>query len=240
MAFSDKETTEPNKTEVLIGNDNIIIKTETFSRVKKSMEASFDRNGPAIHVLYPPIWDGLVSLKEKGIKIRAVTEITLDNIFYCKKFMELVEIRHLDGVRTNFGIADDKEVLLHGISQETNPLSHAILTNVKGLVDAQQYMFENLWNKANPGKYKVKEIEEGIKPDIIETITDPLVIQNLYLNLINSASTHIMIIIPTPNAIYRHLDIGILNQLKKVETFLNNNINIRILATPNANCNYLK
>ena len=66
MAFSDKEITEPNKTEVLIGNENIIIKTlETFSRTKKSMEASFDRNGPAIHVLYPPIWDGLVSLKKR-------------------------------------------------------------------------------------------------------------------------------------------------------------------------------
>lgn len=87
------------------------------------MEASFDRNGPAIHVLYPSVWGGLITLKEKGVKIRSVTEITLDNIFYCKKLMELVEIRRLDGVRTNFGIADGKEVLLHGISQETNPLS---------------------------------------------------------------------------------------------------------------------
>ena len=107
-------------------------------------------------------------------------------------------------------------------------------------MDAQQYMFENLWNKAIPGAYKVKEIEEGIKPDIIETITDPLVIQNLYLNMMNSASTDIMIIIPTPNAIYRHLDIGILNQLKKVEKFLKNTVKIRFLAPPYANYTYLE
>ncbi len=241
MVFSGKETIEPNKTEVLIGNDTIIKKTlETFSRTKKSMEASFDRNGPAIHVLYPPVWGGLISLKEKGVKLRSVTEITLDNIFYCKKLMEFIEIRHLDGIRTNFGIADGQEVLLHGISQETNPLSHAILTNVKGIVDAQQYMFENLWNKAIPGDYKVKEIEEGVKPDIIETITDPLIIQNLYLNLICSSSNEIMLIIPIIHAIYRHLDIGILDQLKKAEKFLKNNINVRILITSNANCHYLE
>ena len=40
--------------------------------------------------------------------------------------MEVCELRHLDGVRTNFAIADGKEALLHGVSQETNPLSQVI------------------------------------------------------------------------------------------------------------------
>ena len=61
--------------------------------------------------------------------------------------------------------------------QETNPLSQAIVTSVNGLVEAQQYMFENLWNKSIPAEQKIKEIEQGIKPDIIETITDPIKIQ---------------------------------------------------------------
>lgn len=34
-------------------------------------------------------------------------------------------------------------------------------------------MFENLWNKAIPIEDKIKEIEEGIKPYVIEAITDP-------------------------------------------------------------------
>lgn len=50
--------------------------------------------------------------------------------------MEVCELRHLDGIRTNFAIADGKEALLHGVSQETNPLSQAILTTAKGLVEA--------------------------------------------------------------------------------------------------------
>ena len=68
------------------------------------MDGSLDKDGPAIHVLYKPIWDGLVSLKKRGIKIRCITEVTLDNIHYCKKLLEVSEIRHLDGVRTNFEI----------------------------------------------------------------------------------------------------------------------------------------
>ena len=124
--------------------------------------------------------------------------------------------------------------MLHGVSQEANPLSHAIVTSVKGIEDAQQYMFVNLWNKAIPAIQKIIEIEQGIKPDIIETITDPIKIQNLYLNLIRSSLTEIMLIIPTTNAMYRQSEIGILHLLKKVTTNLsniNNNITIRILTS---------
>jgi two-component system sensor histidine kinase VicK len=237
MVFPGNEISEPEKTEILIGNDNIIKKTlETFSWIEESLDGSIDKDGPALNVLYEPIWTGYISLKKRGIKLRGVTEVTVDNIQYCKKLMEVGEFRHLDGVRTNFGIADGKVVMLYGVSQETDPLSHAIVTSVKGIVDAQQYMFENLWNKAIPVEQKIREIEQGIKPDIIETITDPIRIQNLYLSLVKSAVTEIMLIIPTINAVYRQADIGILHLLKEVKTNHssknNNDINIRILTSP--------
>ena len=41
-----------------------------------------------------------------------------------------------------------------------------------------------LWNKSIPADIRIKEIEEGIKPNILETITDPFEIKNVYLNLI--------------------------------------------------------
>ena len=50
--------------------------------------------------------------------------------------MDVCELPHLDVVRPNFGIADGREALLHGVSQETSPLSRAILTMVKGIVEA--------------------------------------------------------------------------------------------------------
>jgi hypothetical protein len=124
--LNDTVSPSSEKTEVLYGNENIIKGTlETYSWIKERMEGSMDNAGPAIHVIYKPIWNGLVHLKERGVRIRGVTEITPDNVSYCKKLMEVCELRHLDGVRTNFGIADGKQALLHGVSQETNPLSQA-------------------------------------------------------------------------------------------------------------------
>ena len=186
--------------EVLYGNDDIIKKTlETFSSIKERLEGSFDNAGPAIHVKYKPIWDGLVQLKEKGVKVRGVTEITPDNMSYCKRLMEVCELRHLDGVRTNFAIADGKEALLHGVSQETNPLSQAIVTSVKGLVQAQEYLFENLWKNAIPAQQKIKEIEDGIKPPFIETLRDPLEIQKVGVSLVKSAKQEIQILLLPDN-----------------------------------------
>jgi hypothetical protein len=113
MVFPDDKYLEPDKTNVLYGNDNIIKETlETILWVKKSIVGSVDKAGPAIHVLYEPIWSRLVSLK-KDVKIRSVTEITVDNVTYCKKLLEVCDLRHLDGVRTNFGIDDGKELDSH-------------------------------------------------------------------------------------------------------------------------------
>jgi len=58
--------------------------------------------------------------------------------------------------------------MLHPISNEEQPLSHAIVSNAKALVEARRYLFETLWNKAIPAEEKIKEIEEGIKPPFIE------------------------------------------------------------------------
>src|SRR5206468_1831754 len=113
----------------------------------------------------------------------------------CKKLMEVCEIRHLDGVRTNFGIADGKETLLHGVSQETDPLSQAIVTSVKGLVEAQEYLFESLWKSAIPAQYKIKEIEEGVKPPFIESLRDPFEIRKLVFELVKSAKQEILMLL---------------------------------------------
>jgi hypothetical protein len=89
-----------------------------------------------MHVTTQPIWDGLNQLKEKGVKLRLITEITNENISYAKKMMEIGEVRHLKGVRSSFGIADGIQYLDHAISNR-DQLSHAIVSNVKAIVEAK-------------------------------------------------------------------------------------------------------
>ena len=64
--------------------------------------------------------------------------------------------------------------------------------------------------------------------EIIETIQDPVRIQNQYVDLVKSAINEMLLIIPTLNALKRGRDIGILELLNEVIT--NRRVNIRILS----------
>jgi hypothetical protein len=74
-----------------------------------------------MHVELESIYNFHVQLKRKGIRLRVVTEVTPDNISYVKKLMEVSEVRHLAGVKCNFGIVDRKVCLFHSISHEDQP-----------------------------------------------------------------------------------------------------------------------
>jgi hypothetical protein len=181
----------------------------------------------------------LIDLHRKGIKQRLITEITSDNVAYCKELRKFTnEIRHLDGIKGNFSVSDEKEYVAIATIQKEQDVTQLIFSNVKQIVEQHQYLFETLWNKAIPAEDKIKEIEQGIKPDVIETIKDPIKIQNLYLNLIKSAKTELMLIIPTANAIDRQANIGISNMLKRID--IENDVKTRILAPLKNNNNYLE
>ena len=87
--------------------------------------------------------------------------------------------------------------LLHSVSHEKQeqPLSHAIVTNAKALVEAQQFQFETLWKYAILAEEEIREIEEGMKPPFTETLRDPLQIQKVVLDLVNSAKQEILMLL---------------------------------------------
>lgn len=67
-----------------------------------------------------------------------------------------------------------------------------------------------MWDKAIPSEQKIMEMEEGIRPDVIEPLRNPLEIQSIHINLIKSSTNEIMLIIPTTNAVGRQACVGIL------------------------------
>jgi two-component system sensor histidine kinase VicK len=120
--------------------------------------------------------------------------------------------------------------MLHSISHEEQPLSHAIISNAKALVEAQQYLFETLWNKAIPAEEKIMEIEEGVRPPFIETLKDPYEIQKLSFDLVDSAKEEIlMLFFPPNNAFLRDQYAGVIELLKEAVTV--RAIRVRILMS---------
>lgn len=56
----------------------------------------------ALNVRFDVIWNGFIQLKRKGVRLRAITEVTPENISSVKKIMELFEVRHLKGIQEQF------------------------------------------------------------------------------------------------------------------------------------------
>lgn len=75
--------------------------------------------GPSIVATHYRIMNGVFEMLQRGIKIRLITDVTKENINYCKDLMEVCKIRHIEGVKWNFGVLDENEYVIHLIHLES-------------------------------------------------------------------------------------------------------------------------
>ena len=128
------------------------------------MDIYFDHTAPSIVVEIPEYRNGYVDIRKRGGRIRAFTEITNDNIHYCKELMKLVdELRHLNGVKGGIAVSES-EYMATTLLEEAKPLTQVIFSSVKEVVEQGQYIFDTLWNTAIPAEQRIREIEEGVVP----------------------------------------------------------------------------
>jgi two-component system sensor histidine kinase VicK len=94
--------------------------------------------------------------------LRYLTEITKDNLSYCKELIEIVhELRHLDGIKGNYIVSESEYIAPLILYEHGKIASQAIYSNIKQVVEQEQYVFDSLWNKAILAGERIKEIEEG-------------------------------------------------------------------------------
>jgi two-component system sensor histidine kinase VicK len=202
---SSYSSSSEHKTEVLHGDENILKSTsEITSEIKHSIDNCIDSSAPLSFVSKDlPMFKALSEARKKGIKSRFITEITRDNILHCKELMKIVELRHLDKIKGNFGIIDGKDYRASASIIEGRPTSELIVSTVKTFVDQQQFFFDMLWDKAVPAKHRILEIEEGLIPDILEILKNPSEIIEVGYKLVKAARDEILIIFHTANALLR-------------------------------------
>ena len=167
--------TPSESTEVWPGLDNIMSRSlEVMSKIGATYDLCLDIIGPSVILETEPIKNAYFELKNRGVKIRIITEVTKDNLHYCKELMRVVsEVRHLDGVKGNFAITDT-EYVSYAISEKVRPSSfrQIVRSTSKEFVNHQQHFFDMLWDKAVPADWKIMELESGIMlPERTEIIT---------------------------------------------------------------------
>ena len=102
-----------------------------------------------------------------------------------------------------FMISETEYLAPATLHEKVKPASQIIYSNVKEIVEQQQYIFDTLWNKALPAEEKFREIEEGVLPNFIEILRNPIDFLKKTYELIKSATNEILIILSTPNAFHR-------------------------------------
>jgi hypothetical protein len=154
---SAPDNTGTARTEVLYGAENAV---KLLSRVVSGANTTIDvcedyviSSNPASHRVIKE------KVLETKMNFRYLTEVRKDNIRYCNEWMKVGQVRHLDGIRTNFVVTDTEYTSIMQIVH-TDP--EIVYSNVKSIVEQQRYLFEHLWNEAISADRKIREIEEGI------------------------------------------------------------------------------
>jgi two-component system, OmpR family, sensor histidine kinase VicK len=214
------------RTKVLHRTEVINAILDIFSNANHRIDVCGNSNFPLKISSFESVKKVVIAAKNRGIGLRFIIEITKENLHYCKDLMKITdELRHMDEIEANFGLNETE--YLGSITLQEEALQ-ATYSNVKEVVEQQQFIFDTLWSKATPAEQKIREIEEGIEPEVIETIRNPFEIQKIAFELVKSARDEILLVFSTANAFHRQERTGMIKLLK--EAAAGHRVQIRILT----------
>ena len=208
------------KTEIFHGTDNVIAAIIQFSsRTKSRIEACVDNTRPSLAIRIEQLKKSFMNAKNRGVRLRCITEINKENISYCKELLEIVnELRHLDGIKGNFYLSESEYLAPATFHEKGKPASQIIYSNLKEIVEHQRYIFETLWNKSISAKDKIIEIENEIEPEVLEVISDSKKATEIYVELVRSIENEALLLLADSKAMIRADKIGVIDYLVEAST----------------------
>ena len=205
---------------------------EFLHQTNNVVYACVDQTRPILTLDTLVLKNAFLDAKNRGVKLHYATEITKDNLPYCKQLMVMVdELRHLDGIKGNFYVSESGYLAPATAHERGKSASQIIYSNVNEIIEHQRYVFDSFWNRAIPAEDRIKEIEGGIDLEKTEVIQSPQKILDMFLDMIKSAKYEILLILPTINAFLREERIGTLDLLKN--SCLQKNVMVRIITPTN-------
>jgi two-component system sensor histidine kinase VicK len=211
------------RTEVLSGQEYVMNTIIQFLSKAEKIDSCGDYNASSLIFGVEEYKKLLSDIKAKGIKLRYITDITKDNIHYCKELLKFAkEIRHLGGIKTNFSVSETEYIASASIQQQKEnqqqqqqeqPIPQVIYSNAKDLVEQQKYVFESFWSKALPSDQRFREIEEGIEAEVFEVLTNSEKLSQVLLDLARSAEKEVLIHLPNDRSMMRLERLGVIDDI---------------------------
>jgi two-component system, OmpR family, sensor histidine kinase VicK len=177
-------------TQVIFGKQNVIdTETGIFYRASKRIDTCMSYTRPSLALSLKPIRKAFLDAKNRGVKLRYLTEITHHNSEYCKELLSLVhELRHLGGIKSNFMISEGE--YLAPLVQDTREViaSELIHSDITQVVQHGQQIFDTLWSKSISAEERLKELQDGnipLETKILDN-QDEIIKQIIHLSEISS------------------------------------------------------
>ena len=212
-SFSSTNREGQEFTRVYYGGETVIDTVLQF--LKKSnniIYACVDQTRPSLTIDIVVLRKAFLDAKKRGVKLLYVTEITKDNLSYCKQLLTLVdELKHLDGIKGNFYISESGYLAPATFHEKGKPASQIIYSNVKELIEHQKYVFDTFWDKAISAEQRIREIEEEREPDFYEVITDNEKASQILIDLAQSVKKEALFFLPNDKAMLRLDRMGLID-----------------------------
>ncbi|HKG88884.1 MAG TPA: HAMP domain-containing sensor histidine kinase [Nitrososphaeraceae archaeon] len=194
---------EKELTKVLYGVDTVINTVIQFlNRTDKIVYACVDQTRPILALDILALKKAFEDAKRRGVKLMYITEITKDNLPYCKHLMKMThELRHLDGIKGNFYINETEYLAPATLHEKGKPASQIIYSNVNEIIEHQKYVFDSFWDRAIPAEQRIREIEEGVEAEFTKVITDGNRVAELIVEFAKSIKRETQVLLPNSNTI---------------------------------------
>jgi two-component system sensor histidine kinase VicK len=212
-SFPSTGDEEQEFTRVYYGGETVmVIILQFLNKSNDIIYACVDQTRPSLTIDIALLKEAFLDAKRRGVKMLFVTEITKDNLSYCKQLLTLVdELKHLDGIKGNFYISESGYLAPATFHEKAKPASQIIYSNVKELIGHQRYVFDTFWDKAIAAEQRIREIEEEREPDFYEVITDNEKASQILIDLAKAVKKEALFFLPNDKAMLRLDRMGLID-----------------------------
>ena len=186
---------DPDDVQVVSGSIPKLV-PKLVSSLRRSLDCYLDATH-ASSIIDALVGHQTIQLKGRGVRLRCVTEITADNVQYCKDMMKCFDLYHMPSLTGNFVIIDSAQYLGYVSGDKDDRL---IVTRVPSFVAGQQFLLDNVIKNAVPARQRILEIVKGVEGEFMETIRDPGRVKSLVVDLITSAIYEVSVLFSTKSS----------------------------------------
>ena len=163
---SDRE----QSTRVIISDEKEVTRILNEAGVKAASDISspifnivMDRFGPALAV---SSIDPIKKLQTRypNYIVRYLLDVQQDNVEYVKQLVEskAVEVRHLEGVKANFGVTN-KDYFSYVKSLKEGLPKEIVWSSDPNMIAQMLNVYERLWESGIPADVRIKQLRNQIK-----------------------------------------------------------------------------